>query len=254
VEEKMNPEQQEEQAAAIGGAPDELIKQDAESVVEAVKEMVEDKGLPEGAVEAPEETKEMRIQQLKDELERLETGLPNAGATVRAIRDKQQKVPRRDPNTPDVHPGDVSKIVAQEAAKYAGALGPMPGMSGMAMPSMAYPVGPQVPVGPQAPVGPQKPGPTTVPHAPAPAPQQTRTIELDPKTLIEVELVSTKKRLAEANERLAAVALSDARKAKHVAEQEEAALMARVTKQYGIPYGKNLRLVDKEKGICLIEG
>lgn len=225
----------------------EQIQKDAEEVVEAVKEMVKE---PEREVAAPDilekvakaQAKERRVSELKDELERLETGLPNAGATIQAIKDKQQKVPGRKPNTPDVTPGDVDDITAQEMAKYAGVLGPMPGMG---RPSMAAPVGPQGPVGPQSPVGPSRPQP---PRSTAP-----RTVQLDPRMLLEVELVSVKKRLAEANERLSLVALSDARKAKCSAEQEEAELMARIAGQLNIPPGKNVRLVDKQKGICLIE-
>jgi hypothetical protein len=236
--------QQEEALAEAGAenikeAVDTEIKQHAEETVKVAKEMVE------------EESNAARIAQLKDELERLETGLPNAGATIQALKDKQQKIPRRPPNMPHVTPGNPDEIALQEASKYAGALGMAPGMvPGMGMPSMAMPRGPQGPTGPQGPVGPQR-------QVPRPPEQQTRpnpsSIQLDPKTLIEVELVSTKKRLAEANERLALVALSDARKAKLAAEQQEAQLMVQISKHYGVQPGKNVRLIDKEKGICMIE-
>lgn len=223
----------------------EEIKKDAEEVVEAVKEAAS-KAVTE-VVHDPDNT--ARIAELKDELERLETGLPNAGATIRAIKDKQQKIPRRPMNTPHVMPGNPDEVALQEASKYTGALGVMPGMiPGMGVPSMAR--GPQGPVGPQNPVGPQRP---------VPQPPETQTqpnpssIQLDPKTLIEIELVATKKRLAEANERLAIVALGDARRAKIEAEQQEARLMAQISRHYGVQPGKNVRLVDKEKGVCLIE-
>ena len=229
----------------------EEIQKDAEVVVEAVKEMVKDteqEAAPPDVLErvAEAQAKERRVAELKDELERLETGLPNAGATIRSIKAKQQRVPGRKPNTPDVNPGDVGEITAQEMIKYAGALGTssvMPGMmpgGGMAMPGMAAQPGPRGPVGPQM-------------HTPPPQVSKPHTVQLDPKTLLEVELVSVKKRLAEANERLSIVALNDARKAKFAAEQQEAELLAAISRQLDIPPGKNVRLIDKQKGICVIE-
>lgn len=76
-------------------------------------------------------------------------------------------------------------------------------------------------------------------------------IRLDQATMLQIELLATKKKLAEANEKIAMIALQDAKKARKELEQEEAVLLERVRSQVGARSG-NVRLVDRQKGICQV--
>jgi hypothetical protein len=71
--------------------------------------------------------------------------------------------------------------------------------------------------------------------------------------ILNVELIATKKKLAEADEKMGLWAIQDARRRKQELDREEAALMAEVSRQLGVPAGTNIRLVDKDKGICQVE-
>lgn len=76
-------------------------------------------------------------------------------------------------------------------------------------------------------------------------------VHLESVTVLSIELLATKKRLAEANEKLALLALQDAKKLRAELEQEEAALLKGILSKVGVPDG-SLRLLDREKGICQI--
>jgi hypothetical protein len=245
----------------------EEIEQDAKEVVEAVKEMVQE-DLPEGASLSPETpSNEVRVAALKDEIERLETGLPNAASVVKGIKDKQQRVPKRAPNTPDISVENLARVTAEEAEKYSEALGIKDELAqkkdevlrrisgGIAPPAMAAEpphVGPRGATGPQNTPGPQAvPGPKGEPAQQRP--QMPKQIKLDTETMLRVELLATKRKLADANEKLALIAVQDAQSAKKELEQEESLIMAQVREKLNIPQGANLRLIDKEKGICRVE-
>lgn len=162
-----------------------------------------------------------RLKTLDDERERVATGLPNAEGILQNIRRHQQKLPRRPVNTPDVTPGNPEEVAKEEWEKY------------------------EVPLtGKSAPV-----------QRMAEARQQAgpRLVQLDPTTVLKIELLSARKRANTAEERLAVLALQDARKAKQELEQEQAQLMQLVTKQLNLPTGKSIRLVDREKGLCQVE-
>jgi len=175
--------------------------------------------IPEEYALACEALRQSRLKTLDDE--RIATGLPTAEGFIQNIRRRQQKIPRRSLNTPDVTPGDPEEVAEAEWEKYEAPL-----------------------TGKSAPV-----------QRMAEARQQAgpRLVQLDPTTVLKIELLSARKRANMAEERLAVLALQDARKAKQELEQEQAQLMQLVTKQLNLPAGKSIRLVDREKGLCQVE-
>ena len=84
-----------------------------------------------------------------------------------------------------------------------------------------------------------------------PRPAGPQLVRLDQETILKIELLATKKKLAEANERLAMIALSDAKTAMKELEQEEALLLESVRKKYNFGRG-NVKLLDRAKGICQV--
>lgn len=124
----------------------------------------------------------------------------------------------------------------------------IPASGKLVPPTMAGAVGPKEPPGPKGPVGPQLVKPAEVPSKPA-----TRVAQLDPRMVLQVELISTKKKLAEADERMGLWAVQDARRRKQELDREEASMMAEVSRQLGAPAGSSIRLIDKERGLCQVE-
>jgi len=170
---------------------------------------------------AREALRQQQLAKLEDLKEQVSTGLPNAAGILQGIRGHQQKMPRRPLNTPDITPGCPEEVAAAEWKKYEEPL-----------------TGKSPPVQRTAEAR-QKPGP--------------RLIQLDPVMVLKIELLAARKRANTAEERLAILALQDARKGKQELEQEEHALMQQVSKQLGVSAGKSVRLVDREKGICQVE-
>ena len=113
-------------------------------------------------------------------------------------------------------------------------------------------VGPKVDTGPLGPVGVIEqagvPGPGDAVQMPAP-----RVAQLDPRVVLQVELLATKKKLADADERMGLWTVQDARRRKQDLGREESELMLEVSRQLGVPAGSNIRLIDKEKGLCQVE-
>lgn len=140
--------------------------------------------------------------------------------------------------------------------KMAGGTGPE-----LKKPEMANVPGPIGQVGPKGPVGPQRAkSPVDVVaqagaagHADAVQGAAPRVAQLDPKTMLQVELLATKKKLANADEQMGLLAVQDARRRKQELDREESNLMLEVSKQLGAPAGSNIRLIDKEKGLCQVE-
>jgi len=119
-------------------------------------------------------------------------------------------------------------------------------------------VGPKEPPGPKGPVGPKIKGPEdVVAHAglsgKADVTAKPRVAQLDPRMVLQVELLATKKKLAEADERMGLWAVQDARRRKQDLDREEASMMAEVSRQLGAPAGSSIRLIDKERGLCQVE-
>jgi len=118
-------------------------------------------------------------------------------------------------------------------------------------PDMAAPTIDPSQAGPRIPVGPQtekKESQKEEQKAPAP-----RIAQLDPQTVLRVELMAAKKKLADADEKMGLWAVQDARRRKQELEQEEAVLLDNVRSQLGASVGSNIRLVDKAKGLCQVE-
>ena len=86
-----------------------------------------------------------------------------------------------------------------------------------------------------------------------PGAKGSRVAQLDPRMVLQVELLATKKKLADADERMGLWAVQDARRRKQDLDREESELMLEVSRQLGAPAGSNIRLIDKEKGLCQVE-
>jgi hypothetical protein len=82
---------------------------------------------------------------------------------------------------------------------------------------------------------------------------QDGLIQLDPITMLEIELITAELRAAEAEEKLAMRALRDAREKLMALHRKQSVLMSNVTQQIGIDPGKSIRLVDKEQRLCRVE-
>ena len=118
-------------------------------------------------------------------------------------------------------------------------------------PSMAG-AGPRGPVGASVTAGPRK---AVLPVDPAKTATDggSRIAQLDPHTVLQVELLATRKKLAEADERMGLWVVQDARKRKQELDKEEATLMSEVSRQLDAPVGSNIKLIDKERGLCKVE-
>lgn len=120
-------------------------------------------------------------------------------------------------------------------------------------PNMAnVPVGPTASVGPKGPVGPRAVRPP-VETPKVETVKRSRVAQLDAYTILRVELLSTKKKLAETDERMGLLAVQDARQRRQELDKEEAALMLEVSRKLGAAEGSTIRLVDKERGLCQVE-
>lgn len=114
------------------------------------------------------------------------------------------------------------------------------------------PPGPKTPPGPKGPVGgyPVAPGPVPTKEEMA---KRSRIAQLDAHMVLKVELISTKKKLADADERIGLLAVQDARQRKQELDKEESILMQEVSRQLGATAGNTITLVDKERGLCKVE-
>jgi hypothetical protein len=80
-----------------------------------------------------------------------------------------------------------------------------------------------------------------------------RVVQLDPVTLLKIDLAQTKRRLNKAEEENLLLLLQGIRKEGQALQAQERSLFSGVMEQLGIEPGKNLRLMDREKGLCTIE-
>lgn len=101
----------------------------------------------------------------------------------------------------------------------------------------------------EAPDGPPEVGPAEE----APQPAGPQVVQLDPMMLMRIELLGAKQKLAERDAQLARIALQEAERRRSGFAREEQALMAEVGGQLGRPIKGNIRLIDKEKGLCQVE-
>lgn len=80
-----------------------------------------------------------------------------------------------------------------------------------------------------------------------------RVVQLDPATILKIELLSTQKQLAASDERNGMMVVQDARRRLAEVSRDEKQLMETVSKQVGVPINSTIRLVDKAQGICHVE-
>jgi len=87
----------------------------------------------------------------------------------------------------------------------------------------------------------------------AQAEQKPKVVQLDQVTLLKIELVASKRRLNKAEEEKLLLLMQSIRKEAKELQIEESRLFAEVVQRLGVEPGKNLRLLDREKGLCAIE-
>lgn len=118
-------------------------------------------------------------------------------------------------------------------------------------------VGPRETPGPKSPVGSQSVADTQhkrVDTVSLGAKVETgpRVAQLDPRMVLQVELLATKKKLAEADEKMGLWAVQDARRRKQDLDREESSIMLEVSRQLGAPAGSTITLIDKARGLCQV--
>lgn len=100
---------------------------------------------------------------------------------------------------------------------------------------------------------PPPPAPPEPPRSgPEPAPDKEE-VQISRELVLEIDNYALRKRVVELEERAARMALSAAREKRQELLQMEQQLMMKVSAQVGKPVTGNFRLIDKEKGICVID-
>lgn len=84
-----------------------------------------------------------------------------------------------------------------------------------------------------------------------PQPKQ-QMFQIDPVTLLRIQLLATEKKLAAEEERSTILMLKEIRRRKMDIEQQENQLLAAVRQKVGAGSG-NIRLVDAGSGLCKVE-
>ena len=70
--------------------------------------------------------------------------------------------------------------------------------------------------------------------------------------ILRIELLSTKQQLAERDQQLAKLALQDVHAKKVALQEQQQQLMAEISQQLGTPVSGDIRLLDREKGLCQV--
>jgi len=81
---------------------------------------------------------------------------------------------------------------------------------------------------------------------------QQEVIQLDEITILEVELLAARMRTQELEEKLAIIAVRDAREKKVVLSQEEGQLLHRLSEKYNLGTVDSFKLIDRQKRLCAI--
>lgn len=108
--------------------------------------------------------------------------------------------------------------------------------------------------------GPDQGAPTEkVPQKPRgrilkPADGGPEVVQLGPMTVLEIENLSLRLQVVKRDKQIATTALLEVERKQRELDIEQRKLMAKVSQQIGKPILGNLRLVNKEKGLCQIEG
>ena len=78
-------------------------------------------------------------------------------------------------------------------------------------------------------------------------------VQLDPMTMLEIELLTAELRAASAEEALATNALRESRERMMALRRKQSMMMGKITSTLGVKPGGSIRLVDKEQRLCRIE-
>ena len=81
---------------------------------------------------------------------------------------------------------------------------------------------------------------------------QPEVIQLDELSLLEVELLSSKMKAQELEERLALIALRDAREKKSLLMEEEGKLLQKVAEKFNLEGISSFKLMDRQKRLCAV--
>jgi hypothetical protein len=93
----------------------------------------------------------------------------------------------------------------------------------------------------------------TVETLPVPSPvKQMATVKLDPVTIRDIELVVTRKKLAEVEIQLAKVALQDALQRQRQVQVDEVVMLTALEQKLGQKISGPIQLLDRENGICRV--
>lgn len=79
------------------------------------------------------------------------------------------------------------------------------------------------------------------------------TVQLDEISMLEVDLLAARMRAAELEEKLAVVAVRDAREKKAAILREEGELTARIGERLGMPGIQAVKLIDRKNRMCVVE-
>ena len=114
-------------------------------------------------------------------------------------------------------------------------------------------------IGPQGPVGPRRlRKEESAPDAAMKLEKETPKanppfITLSRERLLEIELIATKKQLADSDEKLILASLGQVKQRAKELQAQEAQMLHQIREEHGVSVGKSIRLVDKEKGLCKVE-
>lgn len=81
----------------------------------------------------------------------------------------------------------------------------------------------------------------------------SETIQLDEISMLEIDLVMARLRAAELEEKLAVIAVRDAREKKAAVLKDENELTARIAERLGMPGIQSVKLVDRKNRMCVVE-
>jgi hypothetical protein len=193
-----------------------------------------------------EQEAKQKIEAAKDELERANTGLPNAAPLVQGIKAAAEKIHRSTTKEEwdKMTPAQQEIAAREELAKYEEPL---------RAPAKLQP--PSAPGAPPDMTGVGASG-TSVPDIPriAPGPRAGRQVQIDEVMSLKIELLTQKMATHQRDEQLAKIALQDVKRAAMELAAERRALLAELSEQVGFEVRGNVKLIDKEKRLIAVEG
>jgi len=178
-----------------------------------------------------------KIEEVQDELERANTGLPNAAPLVQGIKSAAQKVhrPTIQEEWGRMTPAQQEIVAREELAKYEAPLRPKDAPKSLRPATFM----PDIPT-----ISPDRP------HVPGPV----RQVQIDEVMSLKIELLMQKMAVLQRDEQLAKIALQDVQRSKTSLAAERKKLMAELSEQVGFEVRGDVRLLDREKRLIAVEG